>query len=60
MQRDALGRGSIGASLAGVALIDIGEPDAVAGRVLDVGGKAPYRGPITDIGRSDVQGEQVA
>ena len=41
-------------------LVDIGKPDAVAGCILDIGGKALYRGPVADIGRSDMQGKQVA
>ena len=55
--RDTL---SIGGRLSGVTLIDIGEPDAVAGRVLDFGGKRLDGSPVADIGRGDVQSEQVA
>src|SRR5271156_1588304 len=54
VQRDALDRGGICGCLSGVALIDIGKPDAVSGRVLDIGGKTPDRGPVADIGRCDV------
>jgi hypothetical protein len=60
VQRDALGRGGIRGCLCGVTLIDIGKPDAVSGRVLDIRMKSPDRGPVADIGRSDAQGEQVA
>jgi hypothetical protein len=60
MQGDPFRRGIVRRDLVDVALIDLGPGDAVAGRVLDVGGQPPHRGPIAHVGRDDVQGEQVA
>ena len=60
VQRDALGCGSVSGRLAGVALVDVGQLDIVAGCVLDVGDEALHRHSIADIGRGDVQGKQMA
>jgi len=58
MQHDA--RRSVGSRLSRIALVDVGKPDAVAGRILDIRGEAFYFDPVTYIGRGDVQGEQMA
>ena len=60
MQGDALRCGGVGRHVAGAALVDTGQGDAVAGGVLDVGGKPFHGGPVADIGRRHVQGQQMA
>ncbi len=49
VRRHAFGRG-------GIAPIDVGQPDVVAGRVPDLGGNAPRRCLVGDIGRHEVAG----
>ncbi len=56
MQRDAPGR-SLCSCLSGAPLINVGKPDAVAGYVLDIGGKALDCDPVADISRNDVEDE---
>ena len=58
MQRDALGCCGIGGRLSRVALVDIGELETLAGRILDLGREAFDRCPIADIGRGDMQGKR--
>ena len=60
LQRDAVRGGGFGRTLAGVALIDIGEVDAVAGRVLHRLGQRGDGRAVVDITGRDVQREQVA
>ena len=60
MQRDALRHRGIDGHLTGVALVDVGQLDAVAGRILNVGDEALDRRSIADIGRRNVQGEEMA
>ncbi len=60
MQSDALDGGCLCRGIAGIALIDVGELDLLAGCVLYIRAQAADRGPVADIGRCHVQSEQVA
>lgn len=60
MQHDTLACGGIWGCLAGRAMIDMGKPDATAGRILDIGGKTVHRGTVADIGWCNMQGKKAA
>ena len=60
LEPDAVPPGGIGGSLPGVALVDIGQFDAVAGLGLDRCGQPLHLGSVFGAGRRDVQGDHMA
>src|SRR5512134_912457 len=60
LQADAVGTGGGGRIVPGIALVDVGDLDTLAGGVLDGGGEVFDLGAVLVAGRGDVCGEQVA
>ncbi len=60
LQRDVLLFGGLSRRLVGVSLIDVGQCDALLGRLLDGLGETANRGAIIDVGGRDMQGQQMA
>ena len=60
LRGDALGLRGLGRSDAGMALVDVGQGDGLAGSVQDCLREAPNVGAVIDIGWDHMQGEQMA
>jgi hypothetical protein len=60
LEGDALCTRGLGRLVTGIAVIDIGERDGLAGGVLDGLGQTADLGSIIDVGRRHMQGEQMA
>lgn len=60
LEPDAVASGRVGGSLPGVALVDIGQLDGIAGLGLDRSRQPLHLGPVLGAGRRDVEGEHVA
>jgi hypothetical protein len=59
-ESDTLLLGGFSGLLAGIALIDVGERNALASRLLDGLGEAADFGAVVNIARCDVQGQEMA